>query len=100
METQKTTEKTQKEKRENTKKIYYLNSEKTMKTFFYCSQKNGFWERRKHKKTTPPSPNKFFVFFVFKNRKSFLKIGTKQALRLLILIFQPNVWLGLSSFYF
>ena len=31
-------------------------------------------------KNTPPFPNKFFVFFVFKNKKQFLKILTKRAL--------------------
>ena len=31
-------------------------------------------------KNTPSFPNKFFVFFVFKNKKQFLKTGTKQAL--------------------
>ena len=31
-------------------------------------------------KNTPPFPNKFFVFFVFKNKKQFLKILTKPAL--------------------
>ena len=70
-----------KKKEEKTQKtIYYLNSEKTMKTSFYCFQKSGFWEHKKHKKQKhTPSPNKFFVFFVFKNRKQFLKIGTKQT---------------------
>ena len=34
----------------------------------------------KKNKNTPPSLNKFFVFFVFKNRKQLLKTRTKQAL--------------------
>ena len=42
LETCKIAKKTQKEGRENTKIFYYLNSEKTMKIFFYCSQKSGF----------------------------------------------------------
>ena len=36
------------------------------------------------------SPNKFFVFFVFKNRKQFLKAGTKQTLRIFKTIFDNN----------
>ena len=60
------------------KTIYYLNSEKIMKTSFYCFKKNGFWKYRKHKKQKhTPSPNKFFMFFVFKNRKPLLKTGIK-----------------------
>ena len=31
-------------------------------------------------KNTPPSLNMFLVFFVFKNRKKFLKIATKSIL--------------------
>ena len=31
-------------------------------------------------KNTPLSPNKYFVFFVFKNSKQFLKTETKYAL--------------------
>ena len=41
-----------------------------------------FWEHGKQQKQKLLSlPNKFLVFFVFKNRKQFLKTPTKQALR-------------------
>ena len=40
-------------------------------------------EHKKHQKQkSPPFPNTFSVFFVFKNRKQFLKTLNKQALRL------------------
>ena len=31
-------------------------------------------------KNTPPSPNKFFMFFVFNNIKQFLKTGPNKPL--------------------
>ena len=49
------------------KTIYYLNNKKSIKTSFYYSQKNGF--KNTKNKNTPPSSNKLFVFFVFKNKK-------------------------------
>ena len=49
VETQKTVKKTQKKEEKIQKIIYFLNSEKTMKTSFYYFQKNDFWENRKHK---------------------------------------------------
>ena len=82
-----------KKKKEKTRKtIYSMNSEKIMKTSFYFSKKNGFWEYEKHKKQkTPLSSNKFFVFFVFKNTKQFLKTRIKQTLRgCLLIIFKNN----------
>ena len=40
-----------------------------------------FWEHGEQEKQKQLSqPNKFLVFFVFKNRKHFLKTPTKQAL--------------------
>ena len=56
-----------KKKEEKTRKtIYALNSEKTMKTSFYCSQKNGFWEHGKHKKQKhTPFPEQVFCVFLF-----------------------------------
>ena len=36
-------------------------------------------QKTQKNKNTPPSPNKFFVFFIFKNKKRFLKTGTKHA---------------------
>ena len=62
------------------KTIYVLDSEKTMKTSFYYFQKNGFKNTENTKnKNTPFSLNKFFKFFVFNNRKQFLKTRTKHA---------------------
>ena len=43
-----------------------------------------FWEHGKQQKQKWPSqPNEFLVFFVFKNRKQFLKTLNKQALKVL-----------------
>ena len=60
-----------KKKEEKTgKTIYCLNNKKLIKTSFYYSQKNGFKNTKNTKnKNTPPSSNKLFVFFVFKNKK-------------------------------
>ena len=59
-----------------------MNSEKTMKTSFYYYKKKIVFKNIKNtkNKNTPPSPNKFFVFFVFKNIKHFLKNVTKHTL--------------------
>ena len=72
-----------KKKEEKTQKIiYYLNSGKTMKTSFYYYKKMVFENTKNTKnKNTLPSPNNFFVFFVFKNKEQFLKRRTKQTLR-------------------
>ena len=54
-----------------------MNSEKIMKTSFYCSKKSENTENTKNKNTLH-FPNKFFIFYVFKNRKQLLKIGTNM----------------------
>ena len=70
-----------------------------MKTSFYYYKKMVFENTKNTKnKNTLPSPNNFFVFFVFKNKKQFLKTATKQALMFslfsIILAFAPS-----SKFY-
>ena len=71
-----------KKKRENTKNnLFYEQWKKQWKHLFIVLKKVVFENTENTKnKNTPPSPNKFFVFFVFKNRKQFLKTRTKQAL--------------------
>ena len=49
-------------------------------------------------KNTPPSPNMFLVFFVFKNIKQFLKTTTKQALSHFLLSFLSNNWRNVEYF--
>ena len=64
-----------KKKKEKTQKtIYSMNSEKTMKTSFYCSQKSGFWEHKKHKKQKhTPFPKQVFCVFCFQEQKTVLE---------------------------
>ena len=60
-------------------KTVYENIENTKKVFY----ENRVMETRRTKKSGVPfSPNKFLVFFyfIFQNKKLFLKIGTKQLL--------------------
>ena len=65
--------KTQKatKKKKTQKIIYFLNSEKTMKTSFYCYKKNGFLEHIKQKHT--PFPKQVFCVFWFQEWKTVLK---------------------------
>ena len=45
-----------------------------MKTPFYCYQKSGFWERRKHEKQKhTPFPKHVFCVFCFQEQKTFLE---------------------------
>ena len=59
----KTAKKIQKEERENTKNNLLFEQWKTMKTFFYYSQKSGFWEHKKQKHT--PFLKQVFLCFLF-----------------------------------
>ena len=67
-----------KKKKEKTRKtIYFMNSEKQWKHLFIVLKKVVFENTENTKdKNTPLSLNKFFVFFVLKNGKQFLKTGT------------------------
>ena len=54
-----------------------------------------FWEHEEQEKQKQLSqPNKFLMFFVFKNRKQFLKTPTKQTLSF------PSLGIPLISFSF
>ena len=54
--------------------ICSLNSEKTIKTSFYCFQKIGFSEHRKHKKQKhTPFPKHVFSLFCFQEQKIVLE---------------------------
>ena len=52
-----------------------MNNEQTMKTSFLLFLKKVVFENTKNtkNKNTPPSPNKFFVFFVFQEQKTVLE---------------------------
>ena len=77
VETQKTAKKTQ-------KTIYSLNNEKTMKASFYCSQKSGFWEHRKHKKQKHTLfLEQVFCVFCFQEQKIVLENRNQTSLMLL-----------------
>ena len=80
METQKKLRKHKKKEKKTQKTIYSLNIEKQWKYLFIVLKKVVFENMKNTKyKNTSPSPNRLFVFFVFKNIKQFLKTGTKEA---------------------
>ena len=56
------------------KTIYYLNNEKTIETYFYYSQKNGFREYKKHEKQKHTLfPKQIFCVFYVQEQKTVLK---------------------------
>ena len=70
-----------KKKRKYKKQSILWTVKKQWKHFFIVLKKVVFENTENTKnKNTPLTPNMFLVFFVFKNRKQFLKTGTKQAL--------------------
>ena len=63
-----------KKEKKTRKTIYYLNSEKTIKTSFYYYQKNGFWKHGKYKKQKHiPFPKQVFCVFCFQEQKTVLE---------------------------
>ena len=82
-----------KKKKEKTQKtIYSMNSEKIMKTSFYYSKKNGFWEYEKHKKTKNTTFLKqVFCVFCFQEHKTVLENKNQTDLkRLFVNYFQKQ----------
>ena len=78
VEKQKAAKKTQKEGKENTENNLFFEQ---WKHFFIVLKKVVFENTENTKnKNTPLTPNMFLVFFVFKNKKQFLKTATKQTL--------------------
>ena len=54
------------------------NEEKTMKIYFYCSQRNGFSEYKKQKYT--PFPKQVFCVFCFQEQKTVLENRNQTSL--------------------
>ena len=69
---------TKRRKRKHEKQFVLWIVKKQWKRFFIVLKKVVFENMGNTKnENAPPSPNMFVMFFVFKNKKQFLKIATK-----------------------